>query len=838
MALYADVAIPVAVDKVFTYLVPLEFEAQAEPGKRVLVPFGRKTVTGLIVGCSSASSLPSLRTVTDVVDAAPVVTPDLLRLCYWVADYYQAPLGEVVKTALPHAFSTISKTVVSLGDAAALGAAGTPTRKQRQLVEHLEQHGPTSTRDLARRLGTRGLTALVHTLAAAGIVRTEEVLPATRRGPRMAQVVDMDPAGASVWREVLATLPARRASVRKVLEALLARTSAPGGVLGVADLLRSTGVSSRVVRDLARDGTLRIVSREVTEQESYGTEQQTLDIELNTRQQGVVDRIGGALDTRLSRAFLLHGVTGSGKTQVYIEVIRKALDAGRTSIVLVPEISLTPQIVRRFKSHFGARALVVHSRMSAGDRIAVWRRALSGECRVVIGPRSAIFAPLPDLGLIVVDEEHESSYKQFDASPRYHARDVALMRGFDGNAVVVLGSATPSVESYHNALAGKYELLELPERIDGIPMPPVAVIDMTAERKRLYAEAKERTPVEQRGVLKRFQQPVLSAALAEKIRDRLSRREGIILLQNRRGFAPFVICEECGHSEECDRCSVTMTYHLAQKHLRCHYCGSVRPPPLLCPSCGGTAIRLQGVGTQRVEEEVLRTFPEARVVRMDLDTTARKGAHQKILDGFARREADILLGTQMVAKGLDFPHVTLVGVISADTQMLLPDFRSAERTFQLLTQVSGRAGRGMLGGEVVIQTHQSDHYVLRHVVRHDYRSFFNEEVASRQELGYPPYARFVLIETRGEKEEEVRRAAEAIAERLRVMLPEERVLGPAPAVLARIQNQFRWHLILKAPRGEDPVGARSRGAARQALRDAAIPRSVRCTVDVDPVGML
>ena len=494
MALYADVAIPVAVDKVFTYLVPQEFDAQADTGKRVLVPFGRKTVTGLIVGCSPASALASVRTVTDVVDAAPVVTPDLMRLCHWVADYYQAPLGEVVKAALPHAFSTVSKTVVSLVNAAALNTAASSSRKQRQLVDLSRATRPDVDTGSRPATGDPWPGRACPRARRAGVVRTEEVLPATRRGPRMAQVVDMDPAGIPGWREVLAALPARRASARKVLEELLTRGPVPGGVLGVADLLRSAGVSSRVVRDLAREGTLRITFREVTEQESYGTEQQTLDIELNDRQQGVVDRIGGALASQQSRAFLLHGVTGSGKTQVYIEVIRKALDAGRTAIVLVPEISLTPQIVRRFKSHFGARALVVHSRMSAGDRIAVWRRALSGECRVVIGPRSAIFAPLPDLGLIVVDEEHESSYKQFDSSPRYHARDVALMRGFAGNAVVVLGSATPSVESYRNALAGKYELLELPERIDAIPMPPVAVVDMAAERKRLYAEAKERTP--------------------------------------------------------------------------------------------------------------------------------------------------------------------------------------------------------------------------------------------------------------------------------------------------------------------------------------------------------
>jgi primosomal protein N' (replication factor Y) len=523
---------------------------------------------------------------------------------------------------------------------------------------------------------------------------------------------------------------------------------------------------------------------------------------------------------------------------VYIEAIRHTLARGRSAIVLVPEISLTPQIVRRFKSHFAEQVSVVHSRMSTPERREVWRLAQRGDCRIVIGPRSAVFAPLQNLGLIVVDEEHEATYKQFDSSPRYHARDVAVVRGTMSGAVVVLGSATPSAESYHNALAGKYRLLELPHRIDEVPMPVITIVDMTAERREAYATMKGSLPPEQRLKLKEFRQPAISLLLQRKIEDRIARNEGIILLQNRRGFAPFVECPDCGHTETCDNCNVTLTYHLAQKHLRCHYCGLIRQPYLLCPACGGANVSLRGVGTQRVEQDLARLFPAARILRMDLDTTTRRGAHDRLLRKFGNREADILLGTQMVAKGLDFPHVTLVGVISADTQMLLPDFRSAERTFQLLAQVAGRAGRAGLLGEVIIQTHQPNHGTLVHVVDHNFKAFYEEELIERKELDYPPFSRLVLIETKGPDEAKVKRAAESIATTLQRGNAVFTVLGPAPAVIGKINTMYRWHIIVKDLKSRDAGGHHLRTVLQRTRAEYMRLSDVRLIIDVDPAGLM
>jgi primosomal protein N' (replication factor Y) len=451
-----------------------------------------------------------------------------------------------------------------------------------------------------------------------------------------------------------------------------------------------------------------------------------------------------------------------------------------------------------------------------------------------------LFAPVRDLGLIVVDEEHEQSYKQFDAVPRYHARDVAIVKASRHQAVIVLGSATPSIESYHNAQSCKYTLLTLPIRADNARLPPVTIVSMVEERKRRYEAMKQRAKEIGKAAFAGASRSI-SDLLESKIRDRLNRHEGIIILQNRRGFAPFLECEDCGEVQRCNHCSVTLTYHAPQKHLRCHYCGRVSAPPTTCPLCGGHALILRGFGTQRVEEELSGLFPEAVIVRMDLDTTTARQSHEKILRQFGEGRADILLGTQMVAKGLDFPRVTLVGVISADTQMMLPDFRSAERTFQLLTQVAGRAGRSTLEGEVIIQTSQPDHYALAHVKDHDFKGFYNEELSYRSGLHYPPFSRIILVELKGSNERRVETCALSLGESLTSALGPAPILGPSPAVISRIKNEYRWQVIVKAEKTSDVNATVARRTVAQAvgrLRESSAANGVRIGIDVDPVGII
>ncbi len=843
MTRFVDVVLPVAVDKEFTYAVPPELQPFAAAGVRVIVPFGRKYATGLITQIRTQSPVPSPKPLRDIIDPGPVFSDELLRLCRWIAEYYFCPLGEVFKAAMPHGLLASKKRLVRLIRAVKDPAASVPERespRRTRILSILAEEGEMLSMDLQKKAGIKRIDGVLSAMVRAGLIETEAVLPRPATRPRRIRTVRIEAVDGERLAAAIGSLPPRKKKALALLS--LVRTLRDEGTheIAVTELLKRSNSTTTVLNEFSAIGLLPVSTAETFIEDESVPDEDGKVIILNPFQQRALSEINAAIATGTPKTILLHGVTASGKTQVYIEAMRSVLDLGKSAIVLVPEISLTPQIVRRFRKHFDTRVAVVHSRMSPGERHEVWRRARSGESPIIIGPRSAVFAPVANLGLIVVDEEHEASYKQFDAAPRYHARDVAVVRGAMNNAVVILGSATPSAESYFNAATGKYRLIEMPLRIDAVPMPSITIVDMSAERKRTYGALKQSLPEGSRNTLRKFQQPAISGFLREKIADRLARGEGIILLQNRRGFAPFFECPDCGYTETCERCSVTLTYHLVQKHLRCHYCGLIRSPRAECPSCGSSDLQLHGIGTQRVEQELERLFPEARVARMDLDTTSRKGAHGRLLKKFADGQADILLGTQMVAKGLDFPRVTLVGVISADTQMLLPDFRASERTFQLLTQVAGRAGRSTLLGEVVIQTYQPGHYTLKHVVDHDYPSFYTEELQSRRELSYPPFSRLVLIELKGTEEEKVRASAERFAHLLAGGNGAFTVLGPAPAVIGKINNQFRWHIIIKNFKDKDPGGL----AVRTLLHDARAQfdrrrhRDVRLIIDVDPAGLM
>lgn len=553
--------------------------------------------------------------------------------------------------------------------------------------------------------------------------------------------------------------------------------------------------------------------------------------ELNRRQKEVLKPLREALEKREYLTALLHGITDSGKTAVYEELVAEALQRERGAIILVPEISITPQMISIFLSRFGSKVALFHSRLKASERYSQWSRVRSGEARVVIGPRSAVLAPVVDLGVIVVDEEHEPSYKQSEPAPRYHARDVAVYRARLCNAVCVLGSATPSVESYFNALEGKYLLLEMKERISSEPAPQIQLVDMSREPKPWERENGGVSPelgAASGGVT------IFSRALEDALKVRLERNEQSILFLNRRGFSPALTCRSCGHAQECSSCSVAMTYHRLEGHLRCHYCGEVRQPPVSCPECNSRHLRYQGLGTQRVETALIERYPGAAVLRMDSDSTRKRGSHESIYRAFASGEGDILLGTQMVAKGFHFPRVTLVGVISADAELHFPDFRANERTFQLLTQVAGRAGRGELQGEVIIQTYSEDNLGVSAAARGEFSAFMSAEMKSRKALGYPPFGRIVRILLRCRREDDVLKQSRKAAARLREVAPEAvDVLGPAPAPLYRLNRWYRVHIFL---RGKSSATLRD---CVKASRVMEMKRSgFMLTVDVDAVDIL
>lgn len=613
------------------------------------------------------------------------------------------------------------------------------------------------------------------------------------------------PERAAEYAQAIAARAPRQAAV---LGRLLA---APDAVLPAAELAREAGygpLKALCERGLIAAATVRRLRRpdEGLEDAMGGG-----SVELTEAQRRAVEAAVAGLNEPGGRTLLLHGVTGSGKTEVYLRIIAAALARGKGAILLVPDIALTPQTVGRFRARFQDGVAVLHSRLSDGERFDEWMRIRRGEAQVVVGARSAVFAPVQNLGVIIIDEEHESSYKQ-DETPRYHAREVAIKRAQAVGGLVVLGSATPSLEAYHAAQSGRMLYVPLPERVQQRPLPRAEVIDMREE-------------------LLTGNRSLFSRALQAALADTLSRGEQAIMLLNRRGFAAFLLCRECGHVPRCKNCGVSLTYHQDPPGLRCHYCGYAARIPQTCPECGGIYLRPFGAGTQRVEQALSELFPSARIARLDRDTTARKGSHRRILSEFAARRIDVLVGTQMVAKGLDFPAVTLVGVVSADTALHFPDFRAAERTFQLLTQVAGRAGRGDQPGRVLLQTYSPDHYAIQAASRHDYQGFVDRELAYRRRAGYPPFTKVVRVLVTGDDEVAVAKAASAAAQ---VRVPAgAQIVGPAPAPLSRLKGKTRWHVIVK---GASPDVEECTAAVCARLEQAH--GTVNIAVDVDPLSLL
>ncbi len=781
------------------YRIPTTLSG-VQPGSRVLVPLGARRCMGVVTAVGARSELADirLRDIIDTLDPAPILGGGLLELVGWMADYYLAPITDVLTTALPGVLRIETEKT-----AEAIAAAPTGPRIKEldlEVMKRLTESGPTSVATLSAELGSEAEGAL-RRLQRRKCVRlaerfVREVAP-TRHELSYSALPCEDP-----------DLLGRRPALRALHEYISAH---PQSRVTVRELRGSFPNAAAKVRQLNDLGLLKQHRREVYRNVEVGSPTVDRPVELNDDQASAVRHITAALDGGFA-PFLLLGVTGSGKTEVYLRAIADVLERGRNALILVPEISLTHQLVSRVRARFGAAIAVLHSGLGVGERWDEWRRLARGEARIAIGARSAVFAPMPNLGIIIVDEEHDGAYKQGDGV-RYHGRDVAVMRAKLEDCALVLGSATASMESIHNARSERYHLLRLPERVEHRPMPQVELIDLRGQSMK--------SP--------------LTPQLAAAVEANLTAGGQTLLFLNRRGFANALQCGACGEPVTCPNCSISLTWHQGASALRCHYCDYATPRPGVCSCCEQPALDTWGWGTERLETFLRESFPGARVARMDRDTTSRKGSLGKLLDRWNAGVLDILIGTQMVTKGHDVAGVTLVGVVMADLSLNLPDFRSAERAFQQLAQVAGRAGRGDRPGRVIIQTLQPEHYVLQAVVGHDFSSFSKREVEQREELGYPPFGRLLLLRFEAEDAAHTQQSAERTAERLREHAPRGvAVLGPAPAPLARLRGRYRWHILLRGKSG----AALRKLAALATERRPPRAEGMRLLVDVDPQNLL
>jgi primosomal protein N' (replication factor Y) len=767
------------------------------------VPFGARKLTGVVMRAHDDPPASAARDAFTLLDEEPVLDAGLIALGEWIAAYYCAPIGEVLRTMVPLAGEIRRGKVYSLTPSgidvarqfSAIAAEKDPATR---LLRMLEKR-PLSASYLKSKVPDS--TSILSALEKKGLVRTEDT------------EAERDPLRASAERlRITLILPRPDAKYPKPERELLAYLELHPGSHNVAELELAVKNASASARSLARKGAVALRPEPVV----HSAGRIRVPHTLNSNQLKAYEEIRASVESGGFHTFLLQGVTGSGKTEVYLKAIDAALTLGRGALLMVPEIALTPAVAGEFFDRFGDKVAILHSAFHDAERAEQWRRIRSGEASVVVGTRSGVFAPVQNLGLIVVDEEHDASYKQ-EETPRYNGRDVAIVRGQLAGATVILGSATPSLESRYNAEKGKYKLLELPERIERRPLPEVELIDMRQE----FLETRK--------------QSTFSRKLLEAIQQRIESREQTMLLLNRRGFSTFVACRTCGERVQCVNCSVTLTYHRRDRRMLCHYCNYAEQVPKVCASCGSEYLHFLGTGSERVEDELHRHFPEARIARMDRDTITGKRQFESIIHDFREGSFDILVGTQMIAKGHDIPNVTLVGVISADVGLGLPDFRAGERTFQLLTQAAGRAGRGGIPGIVYIQTINPEHYAIRFAARQDYADFYAREIEYRRNLRYPPFAALANVLVRSESQEQALRMSTELGQRLTPPPPEMRVLGPAEAHVQRLKREYRYQLLIKSASrkrlNETLVELRKFAAAQKWSPTSLV-------IDVDPISLL
>jgi primosomal protein N' (replication factor Y) len=858
---FCDVALPVPLDMVFTYCVP----ADAAPvvGGRVLVPFRQQRMTGIVTELHGREPSVVTKKLLAVLDPTPVLDDQLLRLARWISDYYLAPLGEVFRTMLPlnaEFKRSISYRITDEGQMALhlAGTAGSPGRSRRTpedqaaefrvldfLASRLQESGPTvASGDVAgvnstltngtsgkgtasavpyqpavngalapegavREASLRSATGVTKAILA-GMVRkkwlSREDTSAPRDATRTVKIAILQPTNKDIETKL-------NSNQRHLIESL---TTNSGRV--AVDELQSLDIPRTTLSTLIRRGLVSIIEEPASFSVSRSKPRPSpFDFEFNPAQKSALTKLNASVVSHKYAGVLLHGVTGSGKTAVYLAAMRAVLEAGRSAILLVPEIGLTPAVAADLYQIFADEVAILHSALSDKERAEQWHRIKSGGARIVVGTRSAVFAPVADLALIIVDEEHDSSYKQ-EETPRYHARDIAVMRAKMADATVVLGSATPSLESYFNATKNKYALIELPDRVEQRPLPEVEIVDMRIEFQETGHEQ------------------VISRKLASEIAERLERHEQVMVLLNRRGYSPVALCRSCGKKLECRNCAISLTHHKREHKMVCHYCGFLAPVPKTCVHCGSEYVYFLGTGSEKLEELLHGMFPQARIARLDRDTVHGHEDFERTLNALNEGELDLLVGTQMIAKGHDIHGVTLVGVIGADAALGLPDFRAAERTFQLLTQVAGRAGRGQTPGKVILQTYFQDHYAVQYAAHHDFAGFYEKELRFRSWTHYPPYSALANVLVRSPKLDEALQRSGLLGKWFESTRHEGvRVLGPAAAPLARAKSDYRYHFILKSP-SREKLNATLRAMLSHAAQQK-IPRT-QLIVDVDALWLM
>lgn len=810
--MYVSVAVNIPSFKTFSYAVSPSLQKEVAIGKRVLIPFGKRKVTGYVIDISDSTSREDIKDICEVVDFEPLFNESDLKFYQWVSQYYIYPIGKALAEILPGGIDQKSDRRVSLSQEKLNDIDIPLSVVQRKIIDALyaTPSGMPLTR-LKKMTGKTDIRRDINILQNAGYIQIEDKT-------KKPEVI--------LKKEKIITINAQNEANKKLTkkQAMLIDFLRRHTPVPIAVLRENFKNVAPMLRNFEEQGIVCITEEEVSRHHGLNPNvgNRNSVIMLNEDQEDALHEIAKGIESKKFSPYLLHGVTGSGKTEVYLKAVSDTLKIDGGVIILVPEIALTPQLLTRFNARFNSQeTAILHSGISKSVRYDQWRRIQKGNIKVVIGARSAVFAPVRNLKLIIVDEEHDTSYKQDDRM-RYNARDLAIMRAKMNSATVIVGSATPAIQTYFNTMKEKYTYLILPRRVENRPLPEVEIIDMRQEEG-----GRDKDPI-----------PVLSRSLTEAIDDTLQQNHQALIFLNRRGFHTFMFCLDCGYSFTCLSCSVSMTYHAGVGNLKCHYCDFTTPLPSSCPKCRGKRIRNYGVGTEKLEDEVKKLFPLARIARMDSDTTVQKGASEKILHAFDRREIDILVGTQMITKGHDFPFVTLVGVISADTSLNIPDFRAAERTFQLLTQVSGRGGRGESPGRVIVQTFNPGHYAIIRAREHDYIGFYEDEIALRRTLSYPPFSRIINLHLSSLKKARAEEGIQKLKQHINAMKTintgkgKIEIIGPTESPIGKIKGRYRWQLLLK---GKDTFAV---NRAAQDILSKALDTGLDIKIDVDPVNFM